>query len=388
MIKVLFAGGELRQRRRETIMNPPEGISYVSSVDLAEMRPDYLVSKTPVKNRSWRDIMRKLAYALNIPNIRYVSSKYTRKVDLIHTPGQMLLNKKNYVIEIENVGALGFYNIKTIYKRMGIIKKFLKSRYCRHFICLSEASKASVKNTFKDDDIEKKITVVYPYVAINEYKNRRANDGKIVILISNTKFYMKGTREVLKTFEILNNKYKNLELQVVSNTPKEFVDKYSSFKNIKFFQAKFSKEELYRDFYSQCDIFVQPSYQDSLGLSYLEVAASGKPIITTDIFALPEVVAHEHNGFLIKAPLYMHNLDFTLKKEYFPMPVEDTENDFYKKIDGQKVVDELYRYLSILIEDKKLREEMGENSLKLIKMRFSDEGRKNKLKEIYENAIN
>lgn len=254
-------------------------------------------------------------------------------------------------------------------------------------MCLSEASRQSVIRTFRDPAIEAKTTVIYPYVALNMYENRRVDDGKTVILTGvNPKFYMKGTRDVLSAFEQLTKRHDNLELRVVSNTPKEYLERYKNFGNIKFFEAKFTKDELYRDFYSQCDIFAQASYQDSLGLTYLEVAASGKPIVTTDIFATGEAVVDGETGFLIKAPFYMHNPDFTLKDEYFPMRHKDTELDFYKKVDGRKVVDALVEKLSILIENEALRKKMGEEALKLVKSRFSEEERKRRLKEMYTAA--
>ena len=383
-IKVLVTGKNLRQRRREMILNPPEGIEFDALQSLNDMSPDYALSKTPEKNNSWRDWIRKINYQLNIPNIRYINPSYLKNYDLIFTPAQMILNKKPYVIEVENIAALGFYNLKTIYKRKNLIKRFLKSPYCKFLISFSEAGKLSIVNTYQDEEINAKIKVIYPYVKINTYQKKPSD--KIIILSSNTKFYMKGTREMLLAYEILRKKYNNLELWIVSNTPAEYLEKYKDFSDVKFFSANFTKEDLYRDFYSQCDIFVQPSYQDTFGLTYLEVAASGKPMVSTDIMGLPEAVVDGYNGFLIKAPFYMHNLDFTLKPEYFPMPVVDTENDFYKKVDGANVVKDLTNKLSILIENPGLRKEMGEHSMELIKTKFSEEKRQKQLLEVFQKT--
>ncbi len=381
-IKVLVTGTNLRQRRREMILNPPHGIEFKTLQDLANMLPDYEISKTPEKrNNLIKSFARFLIKIFNIPNIRYLPNKYLQGCDLIYTPAQMLLNRKPHVIEVENVAALGFYDLKTIYKRRELIKKFLKSPWCKFLVSMSEAGRSSIVNTFQDDEITAKTRVIYPYVKINTYPKKPSN--KIVLLSSNTKFYMKGTREVLLAYEELRKKYNNLELWIVSNIPKEYLEKYKDFSDIKFFPAKFMKEDLYRDFYSQCDIFTQPSYQDTFGLTYLEVAASGKPMVSTDIMGLTEVVVDGYNGLLIKAPFYMHNADFTLKPEYFPMSVVDTENDFYKKIDGINVVKNLIEKLSILIENSNLRKEMGEHSLELVKTKFSEEKRKQQLLEVF-----
>ena len=385
MIKVLVTGRDLRQRRREMILNSPEGVEFKTLQSLTKMAPDHELSKTPERKKGWRDWVRDVVYKLHVPNIRYLSPRYLKNCDLVYTPGQMLLNNFPYIIEVDNVAALGFYDLNTIYQRAGLIKRFLKSPWCKFLVSFSEAGRKSLINTYPDLEIVAKSRVVYPYVKLNIYPQKQHD--KLIILSANTKFYMKGTREVLEAFEVLQKKYNNLELWVVSNTPREYLEKYKGFSDIKFFPAKFSKEELYRDFYSQCDIFIQPSYQDTFGMTYLEVAASGKPIVSTDIFGLPEIVIDGYNGFLIKSPVYMCNPDYTLKPEYFPMPVLDTENEFYKKLDCQKVVPALIEKTSLLIENLNLRKRMGENSLELVKTKFSDEKRKKQLLEIFQSAL-
>jgi len=51
----------------------------------------------------------------------------------------------------------------------------------------------------------------------------------------------------------------------------------------------------------QAEVGLLPSYADTYGLSVLEAQACGKPVITTDIRALPEINP-ETAGWLIKVP--------------------------------------------------------------------------------------
>ena len=386
-IRVLFTGEQLRQRRRETIFHAPAGIEFVTQEPLEKMKPDYLISATNKNRKFWdfRGLARKLIHFFHIPNIRYVPNKYLKNVDVIYTPGQMLLNHFPYAVEVENVGALGFYNMQTINIRKKLIRHFLLSQHCKAIVCLSQASYQGFLKTLGEEGLKEKTKVVYPYVRINPFSKTK-NLDKIIILTSNTKFYMKGTGEVLRAFEQLSKKYNNLEMWVISNTPPEYLEKYKAWSNIKFFPATFKKDQLYEQFYSQCDIFAQCSYQDSLGLTYLELAASGKPIVATDIFATSEVVVDGFNGYMVKSPFHNHNEDFTLKEQYFPMPVTDTENEFYNKIDGREVVEQLVDRLDRLVQDGELRQQMGENSLKIINDKFSLEERNKKLTEIFSKA--
>lgn len=392
MIRVLYSGNDLRERRRETILHPPQGVLYSTLVPISDMMPDYIISKTPQFNGAYkksflRAFAKYIIKVFSIPNIRWFPFWKLIGIDMIHTPGHLILNRRAYVVEVDNVACFAFYDLSILYKRKKIIERMLVSPYCKKILCISEAARKSVINTFIHETIARKCEVIYPYVEPRTHFASKEKNNKIIILTVNTKFYMKGTREVLRAFEKLIEKFNNIELWVVSNTPQEYIKRYKNNPSIKFFPATFSKEELHKRFFSRCDIFVQPSYQDSFGLVYLEVMSHGKPIVSTDLFAIPEMVIDGYNGFLISSPLYMYNSDFTLKKEYFPIKTHDTEELFYKGIDGSKVVFDLVEKLSILIHDEALRATMGHNALALIQTKFSEIKRKEKLFLIYKESV-
>ena len=375
----------MRQRRRETVLNPPAGIRYITEASVDAMSPDYEISKGSGRDGWLKSVAKSSFSFLELPNLRYLSPKILKNVDVVHTPGYLLVNHKPYVVEVDNPACLARYDMEIFLKRKKLITRFLSSRYCKKIICISEAAKKSMAVYFPKSVVDK-CQVVYPYVKINPVK-KTENLDKLVLLCVNTKFYMKATGAVLEAFEVLNKNHQNLELWVVSNTPDEYIQKYQSVNNIKFFPAKFNKQELYEKFYSQCDIFIQPSLQDSFGLVYLEVAASGKPIVTTDLYAIPEIVQDGKNGFLIKSPLYMYNSDYSLKPEYFPIRSKDTEKDFYKNVNTTAMVPELVEKLGRLISDQSLRQRMGQASLDIIQNNFSEKQRQEQLLAIYQAAL-
>lgn len=95
---------------------------------------------------------------------------------------------------------------------------------------------------------------------------------------------------------------------------------------MKFHGPKYYSEKI--TFFKNADIFVLPSYNESFGIVNLEAMASGLPIISTKVGAIPEYLVNGENGFIIN-----------------PGDIE-----------------QLTKSLKILIEDTKLREKMGNNN--------------------------
>jgi glycosyltransferase involved in cell wall biosynthesis len=50
--------------------------------------------------------------------------------------------------------------------------------------------------------------------------------------------------------------------------------------------------------YSACDVFVAPSQEDNLPNTVLEALACGTPCVAFNIGGLPDMITHQHNGYL------------------------------------------------------------------------------------------
>ena len=66
--------------------------------------------------------------------------------------------------------------------------------------------------------------------------------------------------------------------------------------------ANLSKGKLMDEYFARTDVFVLPPYEDCFGMVVLEALSFGLPIITTPVYAIPEMVEHGRNGFIIEAP--------------------------------------------------------------------------------------
>ncbi len=109
------------------------------------------------------------------------------------------------------------------------------------------------------------------------------------------------------------------------------------------------------DLLKQCHIVAFPSYyKEGLPKSLIEATAIGRPIITTDSIGCRETVENGINGFLI--------------------PIKDSRT--------------LADKLKLLLDDKELRQQMGQNSRKLAEKYFSIENVVNIHLDIYRKLSN
>lgn len=165
------------------------------------------------------------------------------------------------------------------------------------------------------------------------------NPEKITILYASKLIKRKRPEDLLKTYNHIIKKHKDIgnkiQLIFVGDGPEliklENYKKENKLDDVYFFGFK-SQEELPK-FYALSDIFILPSSFETWGLVINEAMNFGLPIITTDMVGSSyDIVKIEENGFVYKTG--------------------DT--------------DKLFEYLLKLIENKKLRNEMGKKSLEII----------------------
>jgi len=363
-VRVLFLGREHRMRRRETMLHAPKGIVFQSRQPLAAMKREYELSNT--NNRSAFEKIRSA-----FQQEHYLSKKSLQQIDLIYSPGKIVLNKFPHVIEIDNVAVLAYYNLKLLKLGKSWIQKQLESPYCKSIICISHAAKAGVLHFFHSATIRKKTQVVYPYM--EEHFNLRTKNKKHTeFLFISTNFYLKGGKELVNVFENLKQKAKLTIITKVKDIEHSLLRKIQSNKNITLVEANKSKKELYQKYYARADVFILPTFQDSFGLVILEALSFGLPIISTNSYAIPEMVHHGKNGYLINPPF-----------QYFDQRTQLPNSKIWKKnlaaytrqTSFPSVEKELKHHLKKLLEHPEIIKNMQKESEKLFKRKFNEQKR-------------
>lgn len=350
----------------ELVKFPPEGIEYIF--------PPFV---TPSKNKFVANIKRKLfRFYVNIfnkPNAVYVNCK---GADLIHSGGGFLIkNEFPWISELEHAASCVGFQAGRLEKVKNQIEKYFSSKYCRKIVPWTNAGMKSLFNFFDTSKFKDKIEVVYPAMHVEKFHKKQKTEKPTIIFIS-YRFFTKGGKEVLQAYDKLKEKY-DFDLIVVSNVPDQMKKKYPDI----IFEKPLPRDILLRDYFTRTDIFLLPTYMDTFGMVFLEAMSYSIPIVTTNVFALPEIV--EDAGFLVNADKY----SWYGKDYLFAWNSWDKWSKFVEKEEKPEVVNELVEKLSLLLDDASLRKKVGEKGKKLVETKFSIEERNKKLKRIYEEAI-
>lgn len=367
-IKLVFGSHQIYQ---EIVNYPPKNVEYIG-VKKETKKGKYYQSKKIKEKIGW------LLQKLKIPRMIFVKPG---NYDLIHSSrGIIPLNQKPWVIDVEHVHS--FFGLNPHLIKNKFLKRFieekLSSKNCRAILCHCEATRQAFFKYLDCRKFKDKIKVLYPASHIIPIKKTKHKKVRILAVLS--LFHHKGGPQILEAFSRLEKKYKNIELWMKSDVPKQIKEKYNS-KNIKYFPyfgEVLSREKLLKDIYSKCDLFIYPSFCDSFGYSLIDALVAKLPIITTNLFAIPEIVENNKNGFIIKIPGY------NLKNSFFQVHQ-------YQKInssDNKKIVNGLIRSLEKLIKNKKVRKKMSKESFLLVSEgKFSIKYRNKKLLDVYKKAL-
>lgn len=168
----------------------------------------------------------------------------------------------------------------------------------------------------------------------------RFMDGKINILFVGRIEPRKGLKYLLKAFKMLCRDFDNLRLIVVGKGPLLRIYKSSfkrEFEEKICFEGEVKREDL-PSYYASCDIFCSPAIgYESFGIVLLEAFSTGKPVVASRIPGYSYVATDGEDSLLFEPENYI----------------------------------DLAEKLRILIEDEKLRKEMGKKGREKVLKNYS-----------------
>lgn len=300
--------------------------------------------------------------------------KYRNKsgVDIIGSYNRFLETDLPYFIYVENPTALYHYTLNRVKTTLGRkrISKYINDPNLKALIFMSKAC----KNTFEElvGIIPPKVITrqIYPLApANNYYRDNSFGEPKsdcstrFLYISQGVRFFSKGGAEVIEAFDQLSHQYPNISLTIVTQLDymsKELLERLKKNSQIKLLDFKLNQEEM-QQLYANSDVLLQPTSDDSFGLTILEALHSGLAIIASSLYSIPEIVQDNYNGFLVE-PHYW----FFSKSTNLPNP--EVWNHRKTTIQSGKIserlIQDLIKTMQTLIVDRNLLESMKQNSWK------------------------
>ncbi|QVY61294.1 glycosyltransferase family 4 protein [Cytobacillus gottheilii] len=220
---------------------------------------------------------------------------------------RFLKSDKPYFIYLENPTALYHYKLNRKKSLLGKsnINRYLNDTNLKAIICMSEACCDTFEQVCGNFEGQKK--VIYPYVPSNGYVNElqisqraASSDINLLFISQGIRFLSKGGLEVIDAFKLLCLERDNINLTIVTSikdVDEKLIDEIREIPKVRLLDFQLSYEEM-EDLYSKSSILLQPTSDESFGLTILEGMKAGLPVIATRLYAIPEMVKDGENGFL------------------------------------------------------------------------------------------
>ncbi|OGU77216.1 MAG: N-acetyl-alpha-D-glucosaminyl L-malate synthase BshA [Stygiobacter sp. RIFOXYC12_FULL_38_8] len=162
------------------------------------------------------------------------------------------------------------------------------------------------EKTLTNYNIQKEIEVIYNFIDLDIYKPQPSdvfrqhiapNGEKVLVHTSN----FRPVKRVPDTIRILEKVKKEIpaKLVLVGDGPdrsecERLARELDIHKDVIFL----GKQDALAEILNAADIFLMPSQSESFGLSALEAMACGKPVISSSVGGLPELVIHNETGYI------------------------------------------------------------------------------------------
>ena len=312
------------------------------------------------------------------------SSELPKDADLVFSERPLDINFP-YIIEIlDHPACLGGYDYNLFIKNKKDIEKKLLSKYCRKIIIVNESSVKFIEKHFAGE-ILKKCTLIRAAVKEQNFKKKYDKKDIQIVFIGSLAnpddFYIKGGLEALESFKQISSEFDNVSMLVRCKVPEDIRKKYFNIPNLRIIEQKLSDEEL-TNLMKDSDICLNPGHVYPL-MATLESMSYGIPIIMLDTWGVMDYLTNNFNSILIKPSTKITEY----KAKDYPLNIRSKEFISEIKEIDERVIRDICSALRKLITNQKLRERLGKNGRKTIKLKFSLEKRNKQLKKVFDEAI-
>lgn len=223
---------------------------------------------------------------------------------------------------INNITGLG-----TSIQNKGIVRNislFLYKTGLRKSSCVFFQNEENKKILF-DENIIKSKTRLVPGSGVNLNENifeeYNFENEIIKILFIGRLMKDKGSEELLSAADKIKSKYKNIQFDFIGSKEGDYKGRFDEYinKNIVNFYGLQNKEGVH-NFIKNSSAVINPSYHEGMSNVLLEAAATGRPVLASDIPGCRETFDEGVSGFGFK-PKDVHSLVSAIEK-FINLPYE------------------------------------------------------------------
>ena len=195
------------------------------------------------------------------------------------------------ITELPNLLALPEHHFK---ENKEDIRNRLLSKQCRAVICWVEEGRQAFLQEF-GNELKSKVRTVYWGKPAGRLPQREGRSRVKLLFVNSANigapwhFFTKGGKLVVEAFKALRKDYHNLELVLRSPMSSSQEAYFSKIPGVRVIRSPIPWNELVQEWYSS-DIFVLPNHINTPANAFLDAMSFGLPIVTTDIWANPEIV--------------------------------------------------------------------------------------------------
>ncbi len=306
-------------------------------------------------------------------------------------------NQCPWVLELEDTISLFFPfldNGNTVkwdpntFPYMAIYKTLLESKSCRGIVTHVRSTAENLPRLLKSGRLAKKITYVPLGISVpSSFRKPKRKNGELYLLFNNSfhqdpnSFYSRGGLDVLRAFYTLQKKYSHIKLIFRSGLPDNLNSSYLKILRSQgvYHIERFLGYKQWELVMSQADIYVLPSDRIHV-VSLLQAMAYRMALVTTDGWAIQEYIEHGRNGLIVKGRYgkvtWMEQETGVLRENHEVMRTSDPE-----------IVNGLVSALSLLIENKELRERLADNARRDVETKFNLDNWNQGLKQAFDQAL-
>lgn len=244
-----------------------------------------------------------------------------KECDCYGSFNRFLDSDKPYFIYLENPIALYHYSLGRLKYPRGKNRfvECLENPNLKYIVCMSEACRSTFEkiNMPLPDSVHMK--TIYPLVPKNPYVNDElikqkcyADTLELLYCVQGKRFYTKGGKSVLEAVDRLQREGLKIHLTVITNLEAlekdtlVFIGERKG--QIDLYDFSFSYDQM-EEIYANTAVLLQPSSDESFGLTVLESMKAGCAILTSKLYAFPEMVENNVNGLIIDPKYWSFTLD-------------------------------------------------------------------------------